>query len=146
MGGISLGGMQIMTNIAGRYSLRRHVIDASTGRPRPIISFSTQYVPVLTALAQTYVMGAFSGEARTMFTDRKGRIFDQHFIAATYKAGMLKLAQSMPIVLGDRCGAQGLHGVNQLSTLHVRAAAAICFVTVYADVVPITRRIIGVPR
>jgi len=119
MGAISLGCLQISSFIGGSYSQRRHVIDASSGRPRPIISFSTQYIPVLTALAQAYVMEAFGREARTIFVSMKGRMYDQHFAAATFKAGMVKLATSMPVVLGDRCGAQGLFSINQLSTLFV---------------------------
>jgi len=117
MGAVGLGVMQLSSYIAGTYSLRRKVIDSATGHPRPIISFSTQYIPVLTAVAQSYVMAAFSLEARAIFVSLDGRIYDQHLVAAAYKAGILKLAKATPLILGDRCGAQGLMEVNLLGVL-----------------------------
>ncbi|THU80154.1 acyl-CoA dehydrogenase NM domain-like protein [Dendrothele bispora CBS 962.96] len=118
MGAFGLSTMRIASYIAGCYSLRRQVIDASTQMPRPVISFSTQYIPILTGIAQTFVMEAFSKKAREYFVLAKPDIYQQHFIAAIYKVTVLKFAQRLPVVLGNRCGAQGLSEVNQLSVMH----------------------------
>lgn len=125
MGAMGMSTMRIASYVGGRYSMRRTVIDASTGSPRPIISFSTQYTPVLTAISQTMVMEAYANAARSMFIAAKSDPSMKHFIAATFKATIMRFAQSTPLTLGDRCGAQGLSEVNQLSVMHadMRGAA-----------------------
>ncbi|ESK86756.1 acyl- oxidase [Moniliophthora roreri MCA 2997] len=125
MGAVGISAMRISSYIAGRYSSRRKVIDSSTGRPRAIINFSTQYIPVLTSIAQTLVLEAFSEIAHLLFVEAKRDMYRQHFIATVFKATTLQFALSIPVVLGDRCGVQGLSKVNQISVLHadMRGAA-----------------------
>uniref|UniRef100_A0A0W0G8C9 Acyl-CoA oxidase C-alpha1 domain-containing protein n=1 Tax=Moniliophthora roreri TaxID=221103 RepID=A0A0W0G8C9_MONRR len=118
MGASALSGMRVSCYIAGRYNLRRKVTDSFTGRPRAIINFSTQYIPVLTSIAQTLVMQAYTETARLSFVEAKGDISRQHLIASIFKATIYQFALSIPLVLGDRCGAQGLSAVNQLSVIH----------------------------
>jgi acyl-CoA oxidase len=119
VGVIAIVAMRACCYIAGRYSLRRTVTDAFTGKPRAIINFSTQYIPILTAIAQTLVMESFSTFARNLFTEARNDLLRRHVVATIFKASVLQLTLPMPIILGDRCGAQGLHEVNQLSAMHV---------------------------
>ncbi|KAJ7485054.1 acyl-CoA dehydrogenase NM domain-like protein [Mycena galericulata] len=124
MGALALSSMRIATYVAGKYSMRRTVIDSFTGKPKPIIAFSTQKIPVLTALSQTLVMEAFCAKAYTLFTTAED-LLQKHFIAAVFKATIVQHHSSILSTLGDRCGAQGLFEVNQISVLHadIRGAA-----------------------
>ncbi|EEB96497.1 hypothetical protein MPER_04359, partial [Moniliophthora perniciosa FA553] len=63
--------------------------------------------------------------SRALFVEAKEDIYRQHMVAAIFKATVMRFALSAPVVLGDRCGAQGLSDVNQLSDIHagVRGAA-----------------------
>ncbi|TFK31054.1 acyl-CoA dehydrogenase NM domain-like protein [Crucibulum laeve] len=121
VGALGLSAMRVSSYIVGSYSQRRHVIDSSTGISRPIITFSTQYIPILTAISQTFVMEAFANKARRMFLAPEATIFHKHFIASIFKATISRFAKSIPIVLGDRYGAQGLNDVNQLTIIHANA-------------------------
>ncbi|KAK7040145.1 hypothetical protein VNI00_009951 [Paramarasmius palmivorus] len=125
MGTVGVVIMRTLSYIAGRYSLRRMVADAFTGKPRAIINFSTQYIPVLVAVAQTLVMETFTEFALSLFMEAREQLLQRHLIATIYKTSVLQLALPMPINLGDRCGAQGLYEVNQFSGLHadIRGAA-----------------------
>lgn len=119
MGALGVSALRVSAYVSGKYSFRRTVIDAATGKPRPIITFSTQYTPVLTTISQAMVMEAYANWAREQFVASKDNLFLKHFIAATFKVTILRFAQSAPLVLGDRCGAQGVSEVNQLSVLNV---------------------------
>ncbi|KAF5319139.1 hypothetical protein D9619_008532 [Psilocybe cf. subviscida] len=124
MGVLGVSSMRIASYIAASYSLRRHVVDASTELSRPIMSFSTQYTPVLSAIVQSLVLRVFSDSCYTMFVQAKD-ITTKHFIAAIMKSTIQMTAHATLIELGDRCGAQGLAEVNQISVLHadMRGAA-----------------------
>ncbi|TFY70717.1 hypothetical protein EVG20_g2294 [Dentipellis fragilis] len=125
MGALGLSAMRIGSYVAGQYSLRRTVVDAGSGLTRPIASFSTQYTPVLTAIAQTMVFQAFAQEARARFADKSASLPMKHFVAAVFKTTVIKHTKETLLGLGDRCGAQGLFEINQLSVLHadMRGAA-----------------------
>ncbi|KXN83885.1 Acyl-coenzyme A oxidase [Leucoagaricus sp. SymC.cos] len=123
MGVSAVSGMRIATYVAAKYSLRRHVIDSSTRVARPIISFSTQYTPIMSAIAQCLVLRAFSDRCINLFINAQSPV-QRHFIAAIVKTTTMKAVQAITIELGDRCGAQGLAEVNQISVLHVYARGA----------------------
>jgi hypothetical protein len=108
-----------MSYIAGKYSLRRKVTDASTGLSRPIISFSTQYIPVMTAVADAFVSIAFVGSIHVAFRNPKLEYEMKHFLAAVSKVTIFGDTIKDVMVLGDRCGAQGLMRANQLEPLLV---------------------------
>ncbi|KIJ36027.1 hypothetical protein M422DRAFT_179856, partial [Sphaerobolus stellatus SS14] len=118
MGVSALAPMKIGCFITARYSQRRMVTDASTGKLRPIISFRTQHAPILTVLAHIYVMEAFSKKCITLFSDNSIDFGLRHCITAVGKIGLLGHCQESLISLSERCGAQGLFEVNQLSVLH----------------------------
>ena len=79
------------------------------------MSFRTQKVPILTALAQTFVMKSLHDFAVKIFTDSTGDPRVRHGIASILKTVLVQHVQTALLTLGDRCGAQGLFEVNQLS-------------------------------
>lgn len=115
----SLGvpSLQVGSYIAARYSLRRHVVDAN-GVSKPIISFQTQKQPILTAVAQSFVLQAMHKGAVSRFMDHSLDPRVRHAIATVHKVIMIQTAQWANFVLGDRCGAQGLFEANQLPAMH----------------------------
>jgi alkylation response protein AidB-like acyl-CoA dehydrogenase len=117
----SLGvpSLQVASYIASRYSQRRHVVDA-TGISKPIISFQTQKQPILTAVAQSFVLQAMHKHAVALFMDPALDPRVRHAIATVHKVAMIQAAQAANLTLGDRCGAQGLYEANQLPAMHVR--------------------------
>ncbi|KAJ7907009.1 acyl-CoA dehydrogenase NM domain-like protein [Mycena leptocephala] len=124
MGAFALSSMRIAAYVAGQYSMRRKVIDSSTGKSQAIIAFITQKIPVLTAISQTIVMTAFCAKAHNLFTSTED-LLQKHFIAAVFKTTIVQHAISLLSVLGDRCGAQGLFAANQIPVIHadLRGAA-----------------------
>ena len=120
MGGYGVASHAIMANVAGRYSLRRTVTDTSTGQSRAIATFPTQHGPILAALATVFVFREFSQLAHSLFTARTSNVSTKHFIAAVYKITVMKYNHEDSITLADRCGAQGLFEVNQISITNVR--------------------------
>ncbi|EEB95554.1 hypothetical protein MPER_05457, partial [Moniliophthora perniciosa FA553] len=84
---------------------------------QPSVSLPT--LAVVIAYAEKLLSwNAFAETARGLFVKAAGDIYRQHFIAIIFKATMYHFALSIPLVLGDRCGAQGLSEVNQLSVMH----------------------------
>jgi acyl-CoA oxidase len=117
VGSLSVCVLQVSATIAARYSLRRKVQDHQSGVLQPIISFQTQKTPVLTALSHAFIMQAYQRWAAEAFMSALDpRI--QHAIATILKVVMIDLAQASNLTLGDRCGAQGLFEVNQLTAMH----------------------------
>ncbi|KAF8992115.1 acyl-CoA dehydrogenase NM domain-like protein [Cyathus striatus] len=109
-------GLAICTNIAALYSIRRHVTGMDGLTPVPIISFSTQRKPVLTALALSYVLRYFYKKSVSLFLDeRDPRV--KRGVSACAKAVMIVRSQASILELSERCGAQGLYGYNQMSCL-----------------------------
>ena len=118
MGAFAISAMRIATCVAGRYSLRRTVTDPSTGKPRRIATFSSQYLPLMTALSQFFVSQSFSRKAHQLFVSLPDPS-QKHFIAAAFKATVMKHCHDMTRILADRCGAQGIFEVNQIAAIHV---------------------------
>lgn len=114
-----LPALRITSFIGGKYSLRRKVSDASTGMLRPIISFSTQYIPVMTTIADAFVSIAFVKSIHNTFRDPKLGHGTRHFLAAVTKVTVFGHAIKDTMAVGDRCGAQGLLQANQLNTFIV---------------------------
>ena len=120
---LGIPSLQIASYIASRYSQRRHVVDAG-GIPKPIISFQTQKQPILTAVAQSFVLQAMHKQAVEWFMDPTLDPRVRHAVATVHKVAMIQAAQLANLTLGDRCGAQGLYEANQLSAMHVRYLSA----------------------
>ncbi|KAJ7235006.1 acyl-CoA dehydrogenase NM domain-like protein [Mycena haematopus] len=123
LGALAIPGVGVSAYIAARYSLRRHVVDPSTGEPIPIINFRTQQIPILHALAQSFVMQAFMHRSTTLkkFTDFTVDPAVRAGIAAAAKTVMIMHAQESCTELSDRLGAQGLFGHNQIINLQLES-------------------------
>jgi acyl-CoA oxidase len=120
LGSIGIPALQVASYVAARYSLRRHVVDATRrGTSKPIISFQTQKQPILTAVAQAFVLQAMQKQAVAWFMDPALDPRVRHAVATVYKVVVVQAAQTANLALGDRCGAQGLFEANQLSAMHV---------------------------
>jgi len=116
---LGIPSLQIASYIASRYSQRRRVVDAK-GLSKPIITFRTQNQPILTAVAQSFVLQAMHKQAVAWFIDPALDPRVRHAVATVHKVAMIQAAQAANLTLGDRCGAQGLYEANQLSAMHVR--------------------------
>lgn len=119
IGSLGVPALQVSSFIASRYSLRRKVID-NEGNPKPIMAFRTQKIPIMTAIAQAFVMQALHTWAVAIFTNQSLDCRVRRAVATILKVVMIQHAQEAHLNLGDRCGAQGLFEVNQLSGMHVR--------------------------
>lgn len=114
MAAVTLPSLRTSSYIAARYSMRRTTLDA-TGTLKPIISFQTQKIPVLTALAQSFVMDVFLDKGIAGFCDESLDHRVRHAISSITKTAMLAHTQEANQNLADRCGAQGLFEVNQIT-------------------------------
>ncbi|EPQ56831.1 acyl-CoA dehydrogenase NM domain-like protein [Gloeophyllum trabeum ATCC 11539] len=112
---VLLPAIQLSTYIAGKYSLRRTVND-TFGTRVPIITFTTQHIPVLTALAHSFVLKSFHEYAIKHFIDGSMDYRVRHGVAACFKAVMLRACHRSLLTLSDRCGAQGLFGHNRIAS------------------------------
>ncbi|KAI9436922.1 acyl-CoA dehydrogenase NM domain-like protein [Lactarius indigo] len=130
----SLGfpSLQVAAYIAARYSLRRHVVDTN-GVSKPIISFQTQKQPILTAIAQSFVLREMHKQAVTWFMDASLDPRVRHAVATVHKVTMVQTAQRANFALGDRCGAQGLFAANQLPTMHAMPALPMPFYDIQSE-------------
>ncbi|KAF7357181.1 Acyl-CoA dehydrogenase NM domain-like protein [Mycena sanguinolenta] len=128
VGGLVLGAMGIpcvgvSAFILARYSMRRHVINA--GKVIPIIDFRTQQIPILHALAQSFVMQAFMRTSTLkMYTDFTVDTRVRAGIAAAAKVMMMIHIQESCTQLSDRAGAQGLYGHNQIISMQLEMRGA----------------------
>ncbi|KAF8882696.1 acyl-CoA dehydrogenase NM domain-like protein [Infundibulicybe gibba] len=108
--------MEVMIYIGAKYSLRRMV--GPPGHQSPILRFRTQQIPILSALAQVHVLRALSNWATRYFSDPSIDFRVRHAVAACMKAVVIQCAQAATLSVSERCGAQGLFSVNQMSTFH----------------------------
>ncbi|KNG89822.1 acyl-CoA oxidase [Aspergillus nomiae NRRL 13137] len=99
--------------VAGKYSLRRRIMRQNS-KPVPIISFRTQQLPILHALAQIAVFDPFAQDSIQQFKRSNSTPAIQQVISATFKAVLCQASQPMFHALSERCGAQGLWDYNQI--------------------------------
>ena len=115
---ISMGSIPILNNAAyvvWHYSNRRCVSDnGSAGRKVPILSFSTQYRPIIDAVVYASVFEAYAKEAADIFRDETLDLRVRHGVASAFKAFVTQTTQSTLNDLIDRCGWQGLYGYNKI--------------------------------
>ncbi|KAF8131461.1 acyl-CoA dehydrogenase NM domain-like protein [Boletus edulis] len=105
-------GLKIAAYVGAKYSQRRHVVNPS-GVKIPIISFRTQQIPILYALAQGYVMDAFFKHMTSLFVSAKdARV--RSAISTVIKAVMFHHWRRTGATIADRCGAQSMFEFNQL--------------------------------
>ncbi|PYI11763.1 acyl-CoA dehydrogenase NM domain-like protein [Aspergillus sclerotiicarbonarius CBS 121057] len=89
----------------------------------PIISFRTQQLPILHALAHTAMIQPFATELISRFCDSTNSPSDRQAIGVICKAVFIQHGQQSFASLIERCGAQGMFDHNQLFNLegHIRA-------------------------
>jgi acyl-CoA oxidase len=120
LGSMAIPILQMSSYIAARYFQRRHVTSVY-GNPSPILSYRTQQLPLLHAIAQAFVLKALYKWAIEQFMYRNLDARVRHGVAACCKAVMVQHAQIANCSLSERLGAQGLFEYNRLSTFYVRA-------------------------
>lgn len=118
LGSQGLSALQVGAYIAAQYSRRRTVTN-NEGLQQPIIEFRTQHTPIVTALAQAYVMQALHQVITRIFSIPTMGAEVRHGVATILKVVTINHAQRSLLDLMERCGAQGLFEMNQLSTMHV---------------------------
>ncbi|KAH7882889.1 acyl-CoA dehydrogenase NM domain-like protein [Phlebopus sp. FC_14] len=114
--------LKVSAFVGAKYSQRRHVTNHS-GAKIPIISFRTQQVPILYALAQGFVMDSFFKTATSLFVSSKD-VSMRNAITAVVKATMFHHWKKTGVTIADRCGAQGMFGFNQLASLEMELRGA----------------------
>ncbi|KAG2095721.1 acyl-CoA dehydrogenase NM domain-like protein [Suillus discolor] len=117
LGSAAIPNLQVASYIAARYFQRRHVTSVY-GHPLPIISYRTQQLPLLHAIAQASVLRALYKWGIERFMDKNLDVRVRHGIAACCKAVMIQHAQVANYALSERLGAQGLFEYNRLSNLY----------------------------
>ncbi|KAJ7777454.1 acyl-CoA dehydrogenase NM domain-like protein [Mycena metata] len=117
LGSQGISALQLATYIVASYSRRRTVTD-NDGLQQPIINFRTQHAPIVTALAQSYVVGALHKIVTQFFSHPSADGPIRHGLAAILKVVTINHAQRSLLELMERCGAQGLFEMNQLSSMH----------------------------
>jgi hypothetical protein len=122
LGSIAIPDLQMSSYIAARYFQRRHVT-SMYGNPLPILSYRTQQLPLLHAIAQAFVLKALYKWAIEQFMDTNLDARVRHGVAACCKAIMVQHAQIANCALSERLGAQGLFEYNRLSTFYVRTSS-----------------------
>ncbi|RAH74038.1 uncharacterized protein BO66DRAFT_408499 [Aspergillus aculeatinus CBS 121060] len=99
--------------VAGKYSLRRRITNPE-GSPIPIFTFRTQQQPLLHALAQIAVFGAWIPQCIAQYTDPIHAAPVRHALGVCVKAVLSKAVQHSGFHLAERCGAQGLYEYNHI--------------------------------
>ncbi|TCD66595.1 hypothetical protein EIP91_001152 [Steccherinum ochraceum] len=121
---LAIAAFRASVYAAGRYSLRRKVV-ADNGKLKPVMAFRPQQIPVMHALAQAAVLGAFGGLAARQFINPRVDSRVKHGVAATLKTIMTLHCQDSLHVLARRCNSQGLFEYNQIleAQLEMRGTA-----------------------
>lgn len=114
----AIPGLRCAAFIVGKYSLRRTVVGPE-GSLKPIISFRTQQLPILHALAETAVIEPFANWITTKFADTSLDFSVRHGLAVIFKGAVLQYTQKSFANLLERCGAQGVFMHNQLVEMEV---------------------------
>ncbi|CAG8904521.1 unnamed protein product [Penicillium egyptiacum] len=109
----TIPGLKGAVLIAGKYSLRR-MVHGPEGSPKPIISFRTQQLPIMHALAESAVMEPFANWITAKFSDTSLDFSVRHGLAVIFKGAVLQYTQKSFANLVERCGAQGVFIHNQL--------------------------------
>lgn len=103
--------------IAGRYSQKRHTAGRTPDERLPIITFSTQHGPILTAFAMSSVLESYANWTVKGFLENTSNPRVQSGLATAFKATAIHFTQPLINEMIDRCGWQGLFTHNQMSEI-----------------------------
>jgi acyl-CoA oxidase len=99
-------GLKQVAFIAGKYSLSRHVAGKESV-PVPIISFGTQQILILEAVATAHVMDAWWPSQTKILQIQSIPFATRHAVAVFFKTTVLRHTLLYAPILAERCGAQG---------------------------------------
>lgn len=108
--------MRLCAYILGRYSQQRCVTGPDLGQKIPLVYFSTQNTPILTALTCASVFDAFAEATIAGFMDSASPQI-RSSLATIFKQTITHSIKTLYPELIDRCGWQGLYNHNQLQEL-----------------------------
>jgi acyl-CoA oxidase len=114
----TISAFKMVACIGTEYSFRRHVRGKDTSLV-PIISFRSQQLPVLYALAITAVLDAWRPKAVAILMSSSLDPRSRHGMAVIFKATTCRLLTSSAREVGERLGAQGTFGHNLVSQIEV---------------------------
>lgn len=116
--------MRVMSYVVGKYSCGKMTVDPMTGLQRHGISLSTQYIPIMTAIAHTFVSMAFADSVRAALVDPGCSDAIKNTLVIVLRSVVFDYASRDLELLGERCGARGLLEVNGLYTLLVSSRSS----------------------
>jgi acyl-CoA oxidase len=124
VGGLALSLVNVPALKAGAYlaytfSQKRMVNNPSTNLPVPILSFPTQYGPVISAAAHAAVMEAAGRSAISLFKTPGVPEPMRHAVVCVYKATASSATQRHLQELTERCGWRGMFAFNKISELQL---------------------------
>ena len=124
VGGLALSlcnvpALKACAYLAATFSQQRMVISPSTRAPVPIISFPTQYGPIISTVAQAAVMETMGHFGIGAFMMPKVPEPLRHAIVCVFKATVTHATQRHLIELTDRCGWRGLFAFNRISEIQL---------------------------
>jgi len=124
VGGLALSlcnvpALKACAYLAATFSQQRMVISPSTRAPVPIMSFPTQYGPIISTMAQAAVMETMGHFAISAFMTPKLPEPLRHAIVCVFKATVTQATQRHLIELTDRCGWRGLFAFNRISEMQL---------------------------
>jgi acyl-CoA oxidase len=105
--------------LTARFSQQRMVISPTTRSPVPIISFPTQYGPIISTMAQGAVMETCGIFAIGAFLVRGLPEPLKHALVCVFKATVTYATQRHLTELTDRCGWRGLFAFNKISEIQL---------------------------
>lgn len=124
VGGLALSLVNVPALKAGAYlahefSRQRTVTDPASQRPISILSFPTQYGPIVSAAAHAVVMEAAGRRTVKIFQMAGIPAPLKQALVCIFKATATYATQRHLSELTDRCGWRGLFGFNKISELQL---------------------------
>ena len=124
IGGLALSLVNVPALKAGAYlaytfSQQRTVTDPATQRAIPVLSFPTQYGPIISAAAHAAVMEAAGRHIITVFQQPDVPEALRQALVGIFKATVTYATQRHFSELTDRCGWRGLFSYNKISELQL---------------------------
>lgn len=105
--------------LAYTFSQKRMVTNPASNAPVPILSFPTQYGPIISATAHASVMEATGRSAIGVFKEPGVPELLRHGMACLFKATATYATQRHLSELTERCGWRGMFAFNKISELQL---------------------------
>lgn len=114
----AVNALGIIATIGSDYSHRRHVQGKGSAKV-PIISFRTQQLPILHAVAVAYVFKAWQPSVIKFLMSNEEDPRARHGLGVVFKATIARMMTNVAREVGERLGGQGLFGHNLVSQMEV---------------------------